>query len=414
MFWRCLEMAKIIKPLTATEVKNARPEDSPLRDGGGLILEISPASKRWRFDYRKPFSGKRTDIRIGTYPAVSLVEARAKRDEFKALLAQNIDPREHLKRLEFEKLSETLNTFGKVAERWRDNFKAKQVEDNTMFEDWRRLENHIFPKLADAPLSSINSRLLVEVLQPVAKRGHSSVIEKTLRTVVSIMDYAENSGLIEIHNCHKARKSFHIEEAQNNPTIPPEELPRLVADMKQWLEEGKIQAKTYYLLGWSLLTGVRPAEAVSVEWCEIDWENATWHIPAEKMKGRMNKKMSHSVPLSRQALEILQNMREIGGRTFIFNSYANPKNPMSSETVNRVLNRNGYKDILTAHGLRSIVRTYLAKQNVERNTAEAVLSHKIKDRLERTYNRSDYFEERIPVMQMWADYVSACGWRCCI
>lgn len=407
-------MAKIIKPLTATEVKNARPEDSPLRDGGGLILEISPASKRWRFDYRKPFSGKRTDIRLGIYPAMSLSDARAKRDEFKALLAQNIDPREYLKRLELEKLSEKLNTFGKVAERWRDNFKAKQVEDNTMFEDWRRLENHIFPKLADVPLSAINARLLVEVLDPVAKRGHSSVIEKTLRTVVSIMDYAENSGLIEIHNCHKARKSFHIEEAQNNPTIPPEELPRLVADMKQWLEEGKIQAKTYYLLGWSLLTGVRPAEAVSVEWCEIDWENATWHITAEKMKGRMNKKMPHSVPLSRQALEILQNMREIGGRTFIFNSYANPKNPMSSETVNRVLNRNGYKDILTAHGLRSIVRTYLAKQNVERNTAEAVLSHKIKDRLERTYNRSDYFEERIPVMQMWADYVSACGWRCCI
>lgn len=407
-------MAKIIKPLTATEVKNARPEDSPLRDGGGLILEISPASKRWRFDYRKPFSGKRTDIRIGIYPTLSLAEARAKRDEFKALLAQNIDPREYLKRLELEKLSEELNSFGKVAERWRDNFKAKQVEDVTMFEDWRRLENHIFPKLADVPLSSINARLLVEVLQPVAKRGHSSVIEKTLRTVVSIMDYAENSGLIEIHNCHKARKSFHIEEAQNNPTIPPEELPRLVADIKQWLEEGKIQAKTYYLLGWSLLTGVRPAEAVSVEWSEIDWENAIWHIPAEKMKGRMNKKMPHSVPLSRQALEILQNMREISGRTFIFNSYANPQNPMSSETVNRVLNRNGYKDILTAHGIRSIVRTYLAKQNVERNTAEAVLSHKIKDRLERTYNRSDYFEERIPVMQMWADYVSNCGWRCAI
>ena len=407
-------MAKIIKTLTATEVKNARPEDSPLRDGGGLILEISPASKRWRFDYRKPFSGKRTDIRLGVYPAMSLSDARAKRDEFKALLAQNIDPREYLKRLELEKLSEELNTFGKVAERWRDNFKAKQVEDNTMFEDWRRLENHIFPKLADVPLSAINARLLVEVLEPVAKRGHSSVIEKTLRTVVSIMDYAENSGLIEIHNCHKARKSFHIEEAQNNPTIPPEELPHLMADIKQWLEEGKIQAKTYYLLGWSLLTGVRPAEAVSVEWSEIDWENATWHIPAEKMKGRMNKKMPHNVPLSRQTLEILQNMREIGGRTFIFNSYANPQNPMSSETVNRVLNRNGYKDILTAHGIRSIVRTYLAKQNVERNTAEAVLSHKIKDRLERTYNRSDYFEERIPVMQMWADYVSECGWRCAI
>ena len=407
-------MAKIIKPLTATEVKNARPEDSPLRDGGGLILEISPASKRWRFDYRKPFSGKRTDIRLGVYPAMSLMEARAKRDEFKALLAQNIDPREHLKRLELEKLNEELNTFRKVAERWRDNFKARQVENNTMFEDWRRLENHIFPKLANAPLSTINARLLVEVLQPVAKRGHSSVIEKTLRTVVSVMDYAENSGLIEIHNCHKARKSFHIEEAQHNPTIPPEELPRLITDIYQWLKTEKIMAKTYYLFGWSLLTAVRPAEAVSVEWSEIDWDNSVWHIPAEKMKGRMNKKSPHSVPLSKQAIEILENMKEIGGHKFVFSSYANPQKPMSSETINRILSRNGYKDILTAHGLRSIVRTYLAKQKIERNTAEAVLSHKIKDRLERTYNRSDYFEERIPVMQMWADYVSECGWRCAI
>lgn len=190
---------------------------------------------------------------------MSLQDARAKRDEYKALLAQNIDPRDHIKRLELEALSDELNTFRKIAERWRDNFKAKQVEDQTMVEDWQRLENHIFPKLADMPLSAINSRLLVEVLQLVDQRGHYSVIEKTLRTVVSIMDYAENVGIIEMHNCHKAKKSFHIPEVENAPTINPKELPILIADMQRWLQEKKIYAKTFYLIAWSLLTAVRPA-----------------------------------------------------------------------------------------------------------------------------------------------------------
>ena len=410
MFWRCLEMAKIIKPLTVTEVKNAKPEDSPLRDGGGLLLDISPVSKRWRFDYRKPFSGKRTDIRLGSFPAMSLQEARAKRDEYRALLEKNIDPREYLKQLELEQLSAELNTFFKAAERWRDNSKAKQVDQQTMFEDWRRLENHIFPKLGDLPLSMINARLLVEILQNVAKRGHMSVIEKTLRTVVAIMDFAENTGLIDIHNCQKARKSFHVEEATSNPTISPDDLAKFLLDVKGWLTSGKIFGKTYCLIGWSLLTAVRPAEAVSVEWSEIDFNNRIWHIPAEKMKGRKGKKQPHDVPLSSQALDILKVMRTLGGKKFVFASNANPQKAMSSETVNRVLVRNGYKDILTSHGFRSIVRTYLAKQKVETNTAEAVLAHKIRDRLERTYNRSDYFEERIPVMQMWADYMTACGW----
>lgn len=405
-------MAKVIKPLTAVEVKNAKPEDSPLRDGGGLLLDISPTSKRWRFDYRKPLTGKRTDIKLGNYPAMSLQDARAKRDEYKALLAQNIDPRDHIKRLELAALSDELNTFRKIAERWRDNFKAKQVEAQTMVEDWQRLENHIFPKLADMPLSAINSRLLVEVLQVVDQRGHYSVIEKTLRTVVSIMDYAENVGIIEMHNCHKAKKSFHIPEAENAPTINPKELPILIADMQRWLQEKKIYAKTFYLIAWSLLTAVRPAEAVCVEWREIDWENRIWAIPKEKMKGRKGKKQMHYVPLSNEAIALLNKMKLLSqSSAYVFASSRNPKAPMSSETVNRVLSRNGYGGKLTSHGIRSIIRTYLADQDIEFNTAESVLAHKIKDRLERTYNRLNYLEKRVPVMQIWGDYMTASGWR---
>lgn len=404
-------MAKIIKPLTAAEVKNAKPEDSPLRDGGGLLLDITTTSKRWRFDYRKPFSGKRTDIRIGSYPSMSLQEARAKRDEYRALLEKNIDPREHLKKLELAAISEELNTFQKVAERWRDNFKSTQVESKTMHEDWRRLVNHIFPKLAQTPISSVNSRLLVEILQPVAKKGHTSVIEKALRTVVSIMDYAENAGLIEIHNCQKAKKSFHITEAENNPSIHPDELPEFIQDVLSWVKERKIKEKTFYLIGWSLLTAVRPAEAVSAEWSEIDWDKKLWHIPKEKMKGRRGKKREHIVPLSREALLLLDALKKASCGRFIFYSSQNPNQPMHSESVNRVLVRNGYQNRLTSHGIRSIVRTYLAKQKIEFNTAESVLAHTIKDRLERTYNRLDYLDERIPVMQQWADYVTLCGWR---
>lgn len=404
-------MPKVIKPLTATEVKNAKPEDSPLQDGYGLSLIVTEHSKRWSFRYSRPITKKRNDISLGAYPEISLLEARALRDEYRAMLANDVDPGEYRKQIRREQeqaIAENQNTFENIAIKWRDNFKSKQVMPETMLEDWRRLEKHIFPMLAKVHIGKINSKLLVDVLLPVYKKGHTSVIEKVLRTVCGVMDYAENTGLIEIHNCHKARKSFNFNPAQNNPTIPPEQLPKFVRDMLR----AEIQPRTLLLIFWQLLTAVRPSEAVEAEWQEIDFEQKLWHIPKEKMKGRKNAKKSHTVPLSAQALAILILLeRYKGGSRFVFQSISKANQPMSSETVNVALKRNGYKGILTGHGMRSIVRTYLAQQGIDDTVAEKVLAHDVKDKLIKVYNKHDYLAERIPVMQMWGDYVEQCGWH---
>lgn len=398
-------MARVIKPLVIQQIKNAK--EGILRDGDGLFLKVTHNSKIWRFAYIKPFSKNRTDIKLGVFPEMSLLEARQKRSEYKMLLAQNVDPLEYQKQQMLLQQTEQENTFKNVAIKWRKNFKSKFIMTKTMNEDWRRLENHIFPKLGDIPIAQINSKILIRILQPLYQKGFSNALEKTLRTVVEIMDYAENTGLIDLHNCQKARKSFHFTAAKNNPTILPNKVPQLIDD----IFNANIMSKTKLLIFWSLLTAVRPAEVVSVEWSEIDWKNHLWHIPKEKMKGRRNEKKPHTVPLCKQALWVLKEMKKWNETyPFVFAHSLRPtKEPMSSETVNNTLKRNGYHGILTSHGIRSIIRTYLADIGIERNTAEKVLAHKIDDTLEATYNRHDYLKQRIPVMQQWGDYLEQCG-----
>ncbi|QIM63132.1 hypothetical protein A1D29_07485 [Pasteurellaceae bacterium Orientalotternb1] len=162
---------------------------------------------------------------------------------------QNIDPKDYLQQIQ-RKISDNIErSFFKAALKWKA-FKSPQVTADTMQEDWRRLENHIFPTLADLPLERINSKLLVDTLQKVYRKRHTSVIEKVLHTVEGIMDHAENTGLIEMHNCHKAKKAFHYTPAENNPTITDEELPRFIYRM----QTANIKPQTRYLLFWNLLT----------------------------------------------------------------------------------------------------------------------------------------------------------------
>lgn len=398
-------MAIIIKPLTTVEIKNATPKDSPLRDGEGLILEITNKSKKWRLEYRRPITKKRTSITLGDYPTYSLKEAREWRTACKNLLAQDIDPQYHRDQRKQQAQQKLENTFYKVAVKWK-KFKSAQVTERTMEEDWRRLENHIFPLLKNQPLNQINARLLVDILQPVYKKGHTSVIEKVLRTVEGIMDHAENTGLIEMHNCHKAKKAFYFTPAVNNPTIEDHELPQFIRK----IQGANIRRQTRYLIFWSLLTGVRPGEAVAVEWHEIDWENSFWCIPKEKMKGRRYKKRPHTVPLSPQAIKILQKMQEISGRNrFVFPHLTKANEPMSKDTANTVMKRNGYKDRFTAHGMRALISTHLNAKGYPEDVVEAVLAHDVKGKTRKVYNRHNYLTERIEVMNYWGNFVEQSG-----
>lgn len=403
-------MAIIIKPLTATEVKEAKPKDKEyiLADGQGLNLRVSPKGRKiWIFNYSAPITKKRTNFTIGVYPSISLADARAKREEFRTLLAKGIDPQAEKRRQQQEAESQIKDTFYSVAESYFNGiYQQKAKNPITREKNWARLKNHIFPYLKDRHISEVKVKLLVDIYTKVADR--SNTLKKLHQLVTAIMDHAITKGIIESHNCHLAIKSFHLKPSKPNPTIKIDELAQLFADMNN----ANLSRKTYLLICWSFLTALRPNEAVNAQWVEIDFSERLWHIPKERMKGQADKKRPHTVPLSSQALQLLSLMRHLSGSSaYVFRGRSVRDQAMSNSLVNTTLKRNGYKDRLTGHGIRAFIKTFLASQKVDRNVSETVLSHLLAggDDLENTYNRYDYLEERKSVMQMIGDYCEQCG-----
>ncbi|SXM37074.1 integrase [Klebsiella pneumoniae] len=183
------------------------------------------------------------------------------------------------------------------------------------------------------------------------------------------------------------------------PSIRPDQLPQLM----QTIRMASISLSTRCLFMWQLLTITRPAEAAEARWDEIDFDASEWKIPAARMK--MNR--DHTVPLPDGAIAILEMMKSLsGGREFIFPSRIKPTQPMNSQTVNAALKRAGLGGVLVSHGLRSIASTALNEQGFPPDVIEAALAHIDKNEVRRAYNRSDYLEQRRPMMQWWADFVS--------
>lgn len=336
-----------------------------------------------------------------------MADARAKREEFRTLLAKGIDPQAEKRRQQQEAESQIKDTFYSVAESYFNGiYQQKAKNPITREKNWARLKNHIFPYLKDRHISEVKVKLLVDIYTKVADR--SNTLKKLHQLVTAIMDHAITKGIIESHNCHLAIKSFHLKPSKPNPTIKIDELAQLFADMNN----ANLSRKTYLLICWSFLTALRPNEAVNAQWAEIDFSERLWHIPKERMKGQADKKRPHTVPLSSQALQLLSLMRHLSGSSaYVFRGRSVRDQAMSNSLVNTTLKRNGYKDRLTGHGIRAFIKTFLASQKVDRNVSETVLSHLLAggDDLENTYNRYDYLEERKSVMQMIGDYCEQCG-----
>ncbi|WP_439238936.1 tyrosine-type recombinase/integrase [Lonepinella sp. BR2919] len=400
-------MPRTTKPLNNTEVSKAKSKDKDykLADGQGLYLLVkSTGIKLWRFNYVKPVTNKRTDISLGIYPEVTLADARRKKEEYRSLLTKGIDPLIH--RQEIAQNEMQKNTLLSVAEQWKEKYK-EEVEPLTLEKNWLRLNKHIFAKIGQYPISDINPRLLVETLKPLDLQGINDTLHRLIRLVNKILNHAVNIGLIEFNYCEKVGQAFRKVQQKNNPTISPDELPALL----QKIFFSNLNFKTKMLIQWQLLTMVRPAEAVSVEWSEIDFDKKCWNIPAEKMKKTHKGQFAHVVPLSTQALQLLDKMKLITGSSRFFfpnNNQSKFNQSMSKETANKALNTLGYQNILTAHGLRSIARTYLSSQGVSYEIAETCLAHAVGSSTSRVYNNYDYFKERISAMQLWSDYIEKC------
>ncbi|NKG29323.1 integrase [Erwinia rhapontici] len=388
--------------MTDTEIKAAKPKDVDyqLYDGDGLTLLIKfSGSKLWQFRYYRPLTKQRTKQSFGVYPAVSLSDARKLRAESRALLAKEIGPQEHQKELARNSLEAKTNTFKLVAERWWNIKKASVTEDYA--EDiWRSLERDVFPAIGDVSLTDIKAHILVQAVQPVQARGALETVRRLCQRINEVMIYAQNTGLIDAVPSVNIGKAFEKPQKKNMPSIRPDQLPQLMQTMRT----ASINLSTRCLFMWQLLTITRPAEAAEARWDEVDLEAREWKIPASRMK--MNR--DHTVPLSDEAVAVLELMKPLSGnREFIFPSRIKPNQPMNSQTVNASLKRAGFGGVLVSHGLRSIASTAVNEQGFPPDVIEAALAHVDKNEVRRAYNRSDYLEQRRPMMQWWADFVMA-------
>ncbi|WP_426370562.1 integrase domain-containing protein [Pseudocolwellia sp. HL-MZ7] len=393
-------MARGVTPLTNTEVKQAKPKDKlyKLADGGGLQLRVKPTgSKSWLFDYFKPITKKRSSMGFGTYPEVSLAEARKKRVAARELLAKDIDPKEHKDDKHREQLLYASNTFKSVATDWFA-IKKTTIAENTAKSLWRKFENHVFPKLGHRPIDKILAPEAIEALKPLAAKGNLETTGKIIGHLNNVMDHAVNTGILHHNPLTGIRSAFQTAKATNMATIRPNELGKLMNDISY----ASIKLVTRCLIEWQLHTMTRPSESAKAQWSEIDFENKLWTIPAERMKMRLE----HKVPLTPQTIEILARLKPLSGdRKHLFPSYIDHHKHCNVESANKALSRMGYKNKLVAHGLRALASTTLNEQGHDPDVIEAALSHVDKNEVRRAYNRAEYLERRRVLMCWWSDHI---------
>lgn len=393
-------MARITRPLTNNEILKAKPreKDFTLHDGDGLFLLVKTSGKKlWRFRYQGPVSKSRTNLSLGSYPALTLAAARQIRDQHLTTLAQGMDPQQQQEQASEQRQIELDSIFSTVAANWFQ-IKSRNVTEDYAKDIWRSLDKDVFPAIGSIPVQEIKARTIVEALEPIKARGALETVRRLVQRINEIMIYAVNTGLIDANPASGVGMAFEKPKKQNMPTLRPEELPRLMRSLVM----SNLSVPTRCLIEWQLLTLVRPSEASGARWAEIDLDAKLWTIPAERMKA----KREHIVPLSPQALDILEIMKPISRhREYVFPSRNDPKQPMNSQTANAALKRIGYGGKLVAHGLRSIASTAMNEAGFNADVIETSLAHSDKNEVRKAYNRSTYLEQRKDLMNWWGERV---------
>ena len=394
-------MARTTRPLTNTEVlrSKATEKDLTLHDGDGLFMVVKTTGKKlWRFRYQRPSTKKRTMMGLGAFPALSLADARRLRADYLSLLANGIDPQTQAEKVTEQQQIALDSIFSTVAANWF-TLKRASVTPDYAKDIWRSLERDVFPAIGEIPVQEIKARKLVEALEPIKARGALETVRRLVQRINEIMIYSVNTGLIDANPASDIGMAFERPKKQNMPTLRPEELPQLI----RTLSMSNLSIPTRCLIQWQLLTLVRPSEASGTRWAEIDFHSKLWNIPAERMKA----KRQHIVPLSMQALSLLEIMKPISGnREFVFPSRNDPKQPMNSQTANAALKRIGYGGKLVAHGMRSIASTAMNEYGFNADVIEAALAHSDKNEVRRAYNRTTYLVQRQELMHWWGEWAS--------
>ncbi len=378
--------------LTETQVRNAKSSGRPrkLADGRGLYLRVTPNGGRyWRFDYS--FHDRRKTLALGVYPDVSLAKARTRFQDAREQLAAGIDPAAEKR---------TMNKhFEEVARNWYDRWKAGRNQRHAVYV-LRRIEADVFPQLGRRPVSELTASDFRDMAQKIERRGALDIARRVLQTCGQIMRYAVVHDLVAHNPVADVKPSDILKprRKRNYPRIGAKDLPDLLIAIDGYLGG----EHTRLALQMMALTFVRTSELIGARWTEVDLKEARWDIPAERMKMRT----PHIVPLSAQAVAVLEQLKEISfDRELVFPGDMNPKKPMSSNTLLFALYRMGYRSRMTGHGFRGVASTILHEQGWPHEHIELQLAHQERNAVSAAYNHALYVEPRATMMQAWADYL---------
>ncbi|MFP4864158.1 tyrosine-type recombinase/integrase [Providencia rettgeri] len=387
--------------LTYTEVAAAKPKekDYSLGDGGGLLLYIKASgAKIWRFRYTHPLTKKRQTLTIGRFPNITLADARSIRNESSRMVSLGVDPIDERDKQMAMRLLEKSMTFEKVYQQWIVLKRSQKLREKSINDMVKRFRGHLLPLFGKMPVNEITPRVAISAFQKLIEREKLQMLKLCVFDLNSVMNYAVNSGLIEANPVIKIWAALPKPTVQNRPTMRPEELPELMEIVKNGGGEPFIKL----LFEWQLLTMVRPSEASNARWSEIDFDTATWKIPPERMKGNRE----HIVPLSKQAMKILERLNECRRGDIIFYSAKYNNEALNASSVAAFLRRTEQlKGRIVPHGLRALASTTLNELGFSPDVIEAALAHKSGDVMRDTYNRSNYFEQRRIMMSHWGDLV---------
>ncbi|MDP3817337.1 integrase domain-containing protein [Pseudomonas sp.] len=386
--------------LSELKIRAAKPleKDYVLVDGDGLQMRVRiNGSKLWNFNYYHPVTKKRINMGLGTYPELSLAQARKMTIEARELLATGIDPKEHRDTLKQAKKAETEHTFQNVATAWYE-LKKDSVTPAYAEDIWRSLTLHVFPDLGTTQISTISAPQVINLLRPLETKGSLETVKRLSQRLNEIMTYGVNSGLIHANPLTGIRSVFKKPKKKNMAALAPDELKELMVA----IANASIKRTTRCLIEWQLNTMTRPAEAATVRWVDIDVEKRIWTIPAERMK----KRRTHIVPLTDQALALLEAIKPYSGhREYVFPADRNPRTHCNSQTANMALKRMGFEGRLVSHGMRSMASTILNEHGWDAELIEVALAHVDKDEVRSAYNRAEYIERRRPMMAWWSEHV---------
>lgn len=393
---------KQFRPLTDRDCRNLKYTDRPPRcfDGQGLYIEARKTKKAWMFK-SKLKDGKAILMTLGEYPAVTLAEARQKRQELRELIAKGLDPRQVAKQREQAEKVKQETTLEKVTAGWLE-VRERLIDPETLKGIKRMFERHVFPTLGNIPVTDITAPDVLNLLLNIEKKS-TSLSHRIKGNLSRVFSHAIQMGIAE-HNppaeivTRDVLKPYKVE---HHKTIELGELPGLMRALEA--DAGAMQVKSaVYLM---IMLFMRKGELIKAEWSHIDLKSRLWTVPADNTK----KRREQVYPLPRQAINILENLQIFTGACkYVFSTGKRNKDaPLGEATINNILTRCGYHGKMTVHGFRALAASWMDEQGYNRQVIERQLSHLEKGQTNQAYHRADYMEERREMLQAWADYIDS-------